>query len=174
MQRSFSIARSLTFPRNVLFWRNCIFNARVVNHDRLNKLLWSNARRWSRQCPTLGYSHKIVRHDSGVTFPANKDLHSIDKLAKFLFSLTCWPSWEVNLEEYWDRQIIFSHRSLERKKKQISRGTDNWFNYRPPMWYRDLSIWTDLRFVSAGKTRRGNCFQILEIPRLNDDSRLKQ
>ena len=36
----------------------------------------------------LVYRHK-TRHDSGAAFPANKDLHGIDKLAKFLVPLTC-------------------------------------------------------------------------------------
>ena len=66
------------------------------------------------------FSHKI-RHDSGAAFLANKDLRGIDKLGKFLFPLTCWPAWEVNLEQYWDRDNLFSSQSGKEEKADIGR-----------------------------------------------------
>lgn len=69
----------------------------------------------------LVYRHK-TRHDSGAAFPANKDLHGIDKLAKFLVPLTCWPSWEVNLEQYWDRDNLLSSQSGKEDKADIARA----------------------------------------------------
>lgn len=62
-----------------------------------------------------------IRQESCIPGPANKDVHSLDKLGEFFVLLTRWPSWEVNLRQHRDRDNLLPSRSGKEEKADSTR-----------------------------------------------------